>query len=499
MSRRKQVIVIEQILELRSRGNKIRAIARCLGISRNTVKSILRENKVVPPDAEPVIEPGVTLSRAQSSTPAWAIKLDWEKIRSEQSKGATLKVLHQEYCGQEVTYWNFWYEFRKRNQKVPTVTMRLNHKPGERTYFDFADGIPIYDRQTGAATPTQFFCGVLPFSSYTYGEFIPSQKQTDFMSAIERAFHFFGGVTPYVTIDNLKSGVTQAHIYDPVVNPGFVEFANHWKFAVLPARPYKPRDKAANESGIGVIQRSFFVEVRHRKFYSLSELNEAFRIYLNRLNQEPMKDHGNASRHDRFQTEKPLLPAVANSSYELCEWRISKVHADCHIQIENRFYSVPFAFVGREVKVRLTPKLIEVFSEDREALATHARLSGKERVSTQEGHYPEKKVGLTRFEVKNAKSQSERIGPKTKAVVSELLDQEYPLKYLRRVQGILRLVQSGQVSTMALEYACAQALTFRKFQYNYIQSVAKFYQVNGNRPVSAPPKRELGEVHLHQN
>jgi transposase len=498
MSRRKQVVVIEQILEMRSRGNKIRAIARCLKVSRNTVKGILRENESgqgFAIDRDPV----APQSALGGSSAEWALKLDWEKIRTEHLRGATFKVLHQEHCEPKTTYWSFWHEFRKRNQRVPTVSMRLNHKPGERTFFDFAEGIPIYDRQTGQATPTQFFCGVLPFSSYTYGEFVPSQKQPVLMTSIERAFHFFGGVTPYVTVDNLRAGVSKSHLYDPVINPGFVEFANHWKFAVLPARPYKPRDKAANESGIGVIQRSFFVEVRHRKFYSLAELNAVFRIYLERLNQEPMKDHGDVSRRDRFESEKNLLVPVASSGYEVCEWRISKVHADCHIQIEKKFYSVPFIFVGREVKVRLTTKLIEVFSEEREALATHARLSGKERVSTQEGHYPDKKVGIARFEVKNAKAQSERLGPKTQAVVSLLLDHEYPLKYLRRVQGILRLAQSGQVSTGALEYACAQALTFQKFHYHYIQSVAKFYQINGNRPVSAAPRREPGEVHLHRN
>ena len=116
--------------------------------------------------------------------------------------------------------------------------------------------------------------GVLPFSSYTFGEFVSDQKLPTFIGVQERMFAYFGGVTPYLVVDNLKSGVHSAPIcYDPDVNPTYCDFANHMGFAVLPARPYKPRDKGSGESTIGVIQRDFFQEVRNRVFYSLSELN----------------------------------------------------------------------------------------------------------------------------------------------------------------------------------------------------------------------------------
>ena len=89
------------------------------------------------------------------------------------------------------------------------VTIRLEHKPGERIFFDFADGIPITDRKTGEKTKTQLFAGVLPFSSFTVGEFVLNQKQPTFIRAIENAFYQIGGVTPYVTVDNLRSAVTK--------------------------------------------------------------------------------------------------------------------------------------------------------------------------------------------------------------------------------------------------------------------------------------------------
>lgn len=484
---RKGIAVIEQVLAMKSQNHGPRAISKCLGISRNTVRKILREH----------LE---TLELGGAVVPKkghWSEPLNWEQIHKEYSQGITLKVLHAELSPPEINYFQFWAEYRKRRPKTPVVTMRLNHKPGEKAFFDFGDGINFVDAKTGAITSTEFLCGVLPFSSYTYGEFVLNQKQITLMGAIERAWHFFGGVTPYVTVDNLKAGVSRAHIYDPVVNPGFVDFANHCGFAVLPARPYRPRDKASNESGIGVIQRSFFQEVRNRTFYSLSELNECFRKFLDPFNRGHMKEH-DSSRWERFVNEKHLLKSIPVHAYVLSEWKEAKVHADCHIQVDQRFYSVPYVYVGRSVRVRISEKLIEVFDEDRTSISTHARLSGKERVSTQDGHYPEAKVGLTRFEVKHAKSQADKIGVQTRALIDELLDQEYPLKYLRRVQGILRLAQSGLVSPAALEYACKQGRIFKKTHYEYIKSTATFYQVHGNRPVNAAPKREPAEIHLHQ-
>jgi hypothetical protein len=486
---RKGIAVIEQVLAMKKQNLGPRAIARCLKISRNTVRKILKGYE------ESELGPVVVKEPLGPVEPI--MHLDWTRVHQEYSNGVSLKTLHNELAPAGVTYNQFWYDYRKLHPRTPAITMRLTHKPGERTFFDFGGGINLVDARSGAITTTEFLCGVLPFSSYTYGEFVLNQKQTTLMAAMERAWQFFGGVTPYVTVDNLKAGVTKAHIYDPVVNPGFVDFANHCGFAVLPARPFRPRDKASNESGIGVIQRSFFQEVRNRTFYSLPELNQCFREFLDRFNRQHMKDH-DSNRLARFENERSMLKPLPTHHYQISEWKTAKVHADCHIQVDHRFYSVPFPYVGRIVQVRLSEAMIEVFDEERSSIATHARLVGKEKVSTQDSHYPEAKIGVTRFEVKHAKHQADQIGPQTRTLVDALLDQEYPLRYLRRVQGILRLSQSGLVSSAALEYACKQALLFKKTHYEYVKSTANFYQIHGNRPVNTAPRRAAAEVHLHQ-
>ncbi len=477
---RTSVRMQSQIKIMRDKGYSIRSISRILGVSRKTIRKVL----------------GIC-NPVAVALPDWTLRVNWDHVRQEVGKGCTIKQIHLEVCP-EAPYVAFWRAFRDRVPVSPEVTIRLHHKAGEKTQIDFCDGIPITDPRTGFVTKTQLFVGVLPFSSYVFGEFVLDQKLTTFIGVQERMFSFFGGVTPYVVPDNLKSGVSLAHLYDPDVNPTYCDFANHTGFAVLPARPYKPRDKGTGETTIGVIQRGFYNEVRNRVFYSLAELNAAFREYLHRLNASVMKDYG-VSRLQRFGEEKKFLKALPSSRFQLTEWRSAKVHPDCHIQLDKNLYSVPFQYVGQRVRVRLTEKMVEVFSEDAQPIAAHARLYGIGRFSTVDAHYPEAKVSVARFEVHHAKECAQRIGPNVEKLTEELLSGDHPLRHLRRVQGILRLIKSHQVTGEALDYACSRALIYKKTRLAYIKQAALFFAANGTKPKLLTPERPPGSVHLRQS
>ncbi len=472
-----------QIKMMSEQGYSIRAIARALKLSRKTVRRILG------------------MAAAESSEPAnWIEALDWDYIGQEvYGKGSTVKQIGQEVAP-ELSYVKFWRAFREqagRQASPEQVTIRLNHKPAEKTQVDFCDGIFITEPLSGKKTLTQFFLGVLPFSSYTFGEFVLDQKLSTFIGVQQRMFAYFGGVTPYLVVDNLKSGVHKADLYDPDVNPSYCDFANHMGFAVLPARPYKPRDKGSGESNIGVVQRGFFQEVRNRVFYSLEELNEALRQYLERLNHQVMKDYG-VSRAQRFEEEKKHLKALPSSRFEISEWRTAKVHPDCHIQVEKNFYSVPFLYVGQKVRVRTTEKMVEVFSEDSQPISAHSRLTGIGKFSTYDSHYPEKKLSVARFEVHHAKEQAKKLGAHVEQLVEKLLSTDYPLRHLRRVQGLLRLAKRYPITAEALDHACQRALSFNKTRLAYIKDCALYFVSHGQRPTLLAPSRQADTVHLHQ-
>ena len=476
-----------QVLALKTQGKGVRAIARALQLSRNTVRSILRQTPVVDSlsvEILPIVE-------------RWVKAVDWDEVIKARKLGRTITQLHVVHAPDGVSYWAFRRELNRRTASTPKPAARLEHTPAEKTFIDYADGIILVDPVSGKCTKTHLFCGVLPYSGKVFAEFVFDQKLPSFLSSHEKMWSYFGGVTPYVVCDNLKSGVTKAHRYDPDVNPTYCEFGNHCGFAVLPARPFCPRDKAAVEAAIGVIQKTFFQEVADRSFYSLDELNLVFRQYLERLNAHVMKDYG-VSRNERFAIEQPLLLPLPTKSFERSEWKDATVHPDCHIQVQKNFYSVPFQRVGQEVRVRIGNTLIEVFTQDLELICAHPRQEGVGRSKTDDAHMPPHAMQASSFEIRSNIAKAKAIGPKAAELADLLLVKtSRPLRRLRMFQGLTRLVKDGRVSREAMEYAASQALTFRRYRLAYLTDCALSFDRRGPRPQVVAPQREAEHIHLH--
>jgi hypothetical protein len=148
----------------------------------------------------------------------------------------------------------------------------------------------------------------------------------------------------------------------------------------------------------------------------------------------------------------------------------------------------------------MTSKLIEIFDQDLNALSSHARLHGsRETHSTNSQHYPAEKVAMTQFSVQVALREAAKIGVETEKLVTVLLGGSFPLKYLRRVQGILRLYQSARVTKAGLEHASKMAMQFNKLQFAYVQNTAEYFDKSGNRPttVRSAPVRDANQMYLH--
>ncbi|MGX8954499.1 DDE-type integrase/transposase/recombinase, partial [Enterobacter hormaechei] len=108
---------------------------------------------------------------------------------------------------------------------------------------------------TGEVRQAQVFVAVLGASNYTFAEATWSQSLPDWLQSHVRAFEFFGGTPALLIPDNLKSGVSKACRYDPELNPSYQQLAEHYQVAVMPARPYKPKDKAKAEVGVQIVER----------------------------------------------------------------------------------------------------------------------------------------------------------------------------------------------------------------------------------------------------
>src|SRR6202795_5150172 len=194
-----------------------------------------------------------------------------EQLRS--NKYVTLQLLWEEYRQAHpdgYRYSRFCYLYQRWRSKLDVV-LRQEHKAGEKMFVDWAGAtIPVYDSTTGQAWPASLFVSVLGASSYAYAEATRDQQLQAWIQAHIHALEFYGGAPTLTVPDNTKTAVTRACRYDPDLNPTYQEFAVHYGMGVVPARPYRPRDKAKVESGVQVCERWIIAALRNRKFFHLT-------------------------------------------------------------------------------------------------------------------------------------------------------------------------------------------------------------------------------------
>ena len=219
--------------------------------------------------------------------------------------------------------------------------------------------------------------------------------------------------------DNLKSAVTKAHKYDPVVNPAYARLAEHYNFAVVPARVRKPKDKAIVERSIQCFQRWFFYRVRDLTFTSLKQLNGTLAEYLIKFNNKKHRIF-QLSRSEMFQLEKEALQPLPQTAYMVSTFKAAKVHEDCHFVFEKNYYSVPHQLRGQQIDIWISAKTVEAY-KDGQQIAVHARARGAGRFKTKKEHYPEGHKAYSEATPQYLLSQAEGIGPNTKALAQVLL------------------------------------------------------------------------------
>ncbi len=186
-------------------------------------------------------------------------------------KGMTRQLLWEEYAeahpDNHYSYSRFSVLF-KRWRGATQLSMRQQHRAGEKLFVDYCGPtLSVVNPDTGEIRHAQVFVAVLGASSYTFAEATWSQSLPDWVGSHVRAFAFYGGLPAIVVPDNLKSAVSKACRYDPDINPTYQQMAEHYGVAVVPARPYKPKDKAKAEVGVQVVERWIMMRLRKLTFY----------------------------------------------------------------------------------------------------------------------------------------------------------------------------------------------------------------------------------------
>ena len=462
----------DEILRLKGLGHSKRVTAKLLGINRETVRKYWNGPEEI----------------SIKDIPGWVKEIDWEYINGEiNKKRATRKILYEELKETiELPSYQAFCEYFKSNREVkdPQIVLKIHRSPGESVEVDYSgDGWEILNPATGELHRAELFVGSLSYSGDFYAEFTFTQKLEDFINSHVNMFNYFGGVASYIVPDNCKTAVTRANKLDPTINSTYQDLCSHFGTVVDPADPYSPRHKPNVENAVKLIQTDFFSRIRDKTFTSLFELNQELRKWILKKRNEVVQGRGQ-SRKFFFEKEKEFLRPLPEEDYELSYFKKAKVHPDCHFQHQKNYYSVPYQYVGKELDIKFNKNMIHAFYECKR-IVTHKVVIGTYHYSTNTAHYPEKKIVEYNYHIQHAKKEASKVGENTRLLVDRLVSRaSYPLKILRKVQGILTL--SKKFEREAFEHACDMALEFDRLNYDSVRRFAKSYKKINTEPMATP-------------
>jgi transposase len=493
---------IRDVLRLRAGGMSKRQIAASLSIGATAAGDCMRRARraglswPLPEDLSDealdrlLYPPPPVTAKDRRPQPDWAA-IDRELRRP----GVTLQLLWEEHRGTHPDGYGYsrYCELYRAWETRLSPTMRQSHVAGERLFVDYAGTtLEVVDGTTGEVRVCQLFVAVLGASSYTYAEATFTQRLVDWIGSHVRAFAFFGGVTAQIVSDNLRSGITKACFYEPAVNRTYAEMAAHYGTAVVPARPQKPRDKAKVEVAVQIATRWIIAKLRHRRFFSLAEINAAIGDLVAQLNDRVTR-HLGRSRHALFDDiERSALKALPVEPYVYAEWKECKVSFDYHVEVERHYYSVPHTLLRETVWVRITARTIEVFHRGKR-IAAHLRSSSDRRHTTVAEHMPSSHRRYADWTPERIARQAGEIGRNTAALIEIIMrERAHPEQGFRASVGIIRLAKS--YGGERLEAACERALAIGARSYTSVLSILK-NNLDAKRPAPAAD----GPVIAHPN
>jgi transposase len=377
---------------------RLRDVSRLTGVSKTTISEYLVRFR----------RTGISYGESLELTDEQLLELFEEKKQQENEQYTQLMALFPEYAKRlkrrGMTKQLLWEEYRKQHPngyrysqfchhfgmylESGEATMRQPHEPGDMAYIDYA-GETFRYYQDGEQQQAAVFVAVLGASQIAYVEASESQKQEAFLRSTERALRYFGGVPRALVPDNLKAAVLKASKYEPEINPLFDDFAEYYRTTVIPARAYKPKDKALAENTVKLTYQRVFAPLYGKTFRSLAELNQAIAGRLEIHNTRELTKLQISRRQLFEEIERSALKTLPSEPYPMKYFETHKVAPDYHFILseDKHYYSVPWQLKGKQVKVIFDDRIVAVY-HDNLRVAQHRRTRKKGQYTTKAEHMP---------------------------------------------------------------------------------------------------------------
>ena len=489
---------LKQILQLKNDGVGIREIARRSGISRNSVRKYLSQLEEDTGDLsnKELADKAYNNEALENSTQRKFHLLNHFKYAEPELKktGVTRLLLWNEYLLKHPDGYGYsqYCDQLKQYFKHKDVSMHLEYNAADMMMVDFAGKKQYYvDTSTGERIECEVFVAILPFSGLIFCEAVLSQKTHDFAFSINAMLRFYEGVPATILCDNLKAAVIRSDRYEPVFTDLCYQLGEHYETTFSAARPYSPRDKAMVEQAVRIVYAHVYAPLRTCTFTSLKVLNDAMRQQLLLLNNKPYKNTVYSRLYFYEQQERPLLKRLPSEPFAPKKVTVLTVQRNYHVQLREDclYYSVPYEYVGKKVKVLYDSRVVEVYY-DHNRIALHIRKPHSKSYTTIADHMPPHHRHMQEikgFNKEDLLKQAERIGTNTLKAATLILDNSiYIEQNYKSCFGMLILEK--KYSTLRLEAACARALQGTRINYTMIRNIL---EKNLDKQLSLPEQQPI--------
>jgi transposase len=474
---------IKQLLQLHKKGESKKQIARCLGISKNTVKSYLQKLYQLKMGIDDLLllDDPLMEKKFHDGNPAYKdnrfehLKDQLGYFEKELKKvGVNRRVLWEEYRQSYLGGYGYTQFCHHLNQQLIArrPSMVLTHKPGEKLFVDFAGKKLFYvDRDTGEIIECSVFVACLPYSDYCFVMAVRSQNVEDFIFALVCCLTFLGGSPEILVPDNFKSAIIKASRYDPDINQALEDCCNHYGITILPTRVASPQDKALVENQVKLAYSRIFARLRNQTFFSLSSLNQAISEKNKCHNQTRMQRKPFCREENFLANEKPLLKPLPDEPFELKYYAIYKVAKNNHIHLTRdlHYYSVPYQYIGEQAKVIYTNTMVRIYVCGA-LVAVHKRdktqgrySTTKEHLCSHHQHYLDRSPG---YYMNRAKDMSESLLQLIKLLFE---GGRPPEQNYRTCDGFFSLYR--KTDPVIFNRACQEAISCKSYSYRFIRKV----------------------------
>ena len=382
-------------------GESMRSIARCLQISRHTVKRMLVE--IDRDRREGSRHPDLPASGPSRRSCLDAYERQIEALLQRYPQITAMRLLEelrgQGFGGGYTIVRQRLARLRPQPARPPVI--RFETGPGVQAQMDYA----VYDLDfdVEGRRRVNLFSYVLGYSRRQYLRFVDCQDFATTVREHVRAFAHLGGVAGTCLYDNMKVVVSGYQDDEPIYNRRFLAFCTHYGFRPWACRRRRPETKGKVERPFGFVESSL---LNARQFRSLDHLNEVTAWWLSEV--ADVRAHRKTGRRpiDLHAEERPHLLPLPEQPYDTSEVVSRTVSVEGLIAYRQNFYSVPWSYIGQVVNVRVTEDSLIIYDSFVRQIARHGLLArsvaGEQRVAR--SHRPRDDKGereqalRTRFE-----------------------------------------------------------------------------------------------------